>query len=288
MAQSLTQLNLCFIGAGSMAEAIIRGLIEKKQSSPERIFVLNRQNQVRLEELHNSYGVQIPTSEHMKDQFIQQADIIVLAVKPKDAQATLAASRHLLKPTQVLISVIAGLKIQSIESILGAASFPIVRTMPNTSSTIGLGATGISYSNKVSAKQQKLALDIFQSTGIVAEVKEEQLDIVTGLSGSGPAYIYYVIEAMIQGAVEGGLSEDMAAELTLQTVLGAVSMVKTTQENPTVLRQKVTSPGGTTQAAIEVLEQSNVSHSIRQAILRASERAGELGHSFFINQQKSE
>ena len=276
MNAALKKQKICFVGAGSMAEAIIRGLIEQKKARADHIFVVNRHNQNRLEELRKKYGVQTNPDSKIKNKFIADADILVLAMKPKDVEAALQQLQPLLKKDQLLISVIAGLTMKTISSILNV-EVPIARTMPNTSSTIGLGATGISFSNHINPEQQELALEIFQSIGIVSIVEEEKLDIVTGLSGSGPAYIYYMIESMINAGVEGGLTEDTAKELAVQTVLGAANMVKMTKEEPAILRQKVTSPGGTTQAAIEMLDQNHFSETVKKAVLRAAERAGEMG-----------
>lgn len=259
-----------------MAEAIIRGLINTKKASPKHIFAFNRSNQNRLSELHRNYGIQAVLDSGDKERILQDADIVVLAMKPKDAAMAMKDIAPLLVKQPLLISVIAGLTIHKLERMAGP-SIPIVRTMPNTSSTIGLGATGISFSDTVSPEQQLLAEDIFNSIGIVRIVKEEHLDIVTGLSGSGPAYVYLMIEKMIEAGVEGGLAEDAAAELAVQTVLGAAQMLNHTKESPASLRIKVTSPGGTTQAALEVLDKEGFSTSLKKAILRAAERARELG-----------
>ncbi len=268
--------NIAFIGAGSMAEAVMRGLVDQRKARPENIFVVNRQNRERLFELKERYRVQIAAEQAAKEEFIRRADIVVLAVKPKDVGQTLTEIRHLIGDGQLLVSVVAGLSIRTMERLL-ARSVPIARTMPNTSSTIGLGATGISFSAKVEPKHEQLALEMFESIGIVSVVEEQQLDIVTGVSGSGPAYVYYMMEAMIAAGIEGGLSEETARRLTVQTVLGAAQMVKTTEEDPAALRRKVTSPGGTTEAALETLDEYRFSESIVRAIARAAGRAAELG-----------
>ncbi len=273
---SLSEQNICFIGAGSMSEAIVRGLTKLESVKPARITMANRGNQERLRELNTAFGVSSALDEDQRIQAIRAADIIVLAMKPKDAAEAIRQYRALFRTNQLLISVIAGLSIPSIEQLVGIP-LPIVRSMPNTSSTIGLGATGISYSSGVTAEQRQLARHIFESTGIVCEVEEAALDIVTGVSGSGPAYIYYVMEAMIAGGITGGLDAATARLLTVQTVLGAASMVLQTGENPADLRNKVTSPGGTTQAALELMRVNHVAEHISSAVLRSAERAGELG-----------
>ncbi|TBL79692.1 pyrroline-5-carboxylate reductase [Paenibacillus thalictri] len=273
---NLSDAKITFVGAGSMAEAIIRGLTGKHVARPDNIFVFNRQDAAKLDSIKSTYGVQITAEPAAKDEFVRQADVVVVAFKPKDAVEGLRGLRELLHPGQLLVSVIAGLSVDTIEHIL-ATKQPIARTMPNTSSTIGLGATGLSFSTTVTETQRAIAREMFEATGLVSVVEESQLDIVTGVSGSGPAYIYYMMEAMIQGGMKGGLSEEAARQLTVQTVLGAANMVLHTGENPADLRRKVTSPNGTTQAAIETLDRNHFSEGVVQAVLRCAERAKEIG-----------
>lgn len=274
----IASMQICFYGAGSMAEAIARGLIHKNLVAPAHISMLNRSNEKRLTELHERYGVRTILQGSSNDDYLRGADIIILAMKPKDAAEALSAIAPLLSPKQLIVSVIAGLSISSMERLLSSDQ-PIVRTMPNTSSTIGLGATGISYSNKVTPQQRFMTEAIFQSIGINAVVEESLQDSVTGVSGSGPAYIYFVMEAMMKAAEELGLAADMAKELVVQTVLGAAQMVKTTGESPEELRRKVTSPNGTTQAAIETMTQAGLPEAIVNGMKRSSERAAEIGAS---------
>lgn len=278
MDQSLYNRRICFFGAGSMAEAIARGLIEQKIAAPERISMLNRQNEQRLKQLTELYGVVTTGDPAEKERLLAAADIVVLAMKPKDARSALDAVKNLFRPDQLLISVIAGLSIETIENIIGVRP-AIVRTMPNTSSTIGLGATGVSFNTAASPTHRDMTLQMFSAVGEVSVVDEQLLDIVTGVSGSGPAYVYYLMEAMIEAGVEGGLSPAAAKELTVQTVLGAAQMVKLTGEDPAVLRRKVTSPNGTTQAALETLDRFQFSAAVSKAVLRAAERAKEIGET---------
>ncbi|MBP1156239.1 MULTISPECIES: pyrroline-5-carboxylate reductase [unclassified Paenibacillus] len=277
MTQSLSHMKITFVGAGSMAEAIIRGLITKGGVHGENIFVMNRTNHARLEELRERYGVRYSVIESEKEDAIRSGHIVVLAFKPKDAAEGLIGIKHLLSAEQLLISVIAGLTTDTMKELLGGADYSIVRTMPNTSSTIGLGATGISFSSHVSPEGRQIAIQMFESTGVVSVVEEPLLDTITGVSGSGPAYIYYMMEAMIQGGIQGGLAPEEARRLTVQTVLGAASMVEATGENPSDLRLKVTSPNGTTQAALETLDSHGFPEAVTKAVLRAAERAGEMG-----------
>ncbi|HEY0827460.1 MAG TPA: pyrroline-5-carboxylate reductase [Bacilli bacterium] len=281
----LLSQKIVFIGAGSMAEAILRGLTGKQKAEPKLIALLNHQNVSRLAELHDQYGVNTASDPETRSEYIRNADILVLAMKPKDAAAALHEISALVNPNQLLISVIAGLSIQTISTILHR-EMPIVRTMPNTSSTIGLGATGVSFSSGLSEQHQELALEMFTSIGIAVKVEESQMDIVTGISGCGPAYVYYLMESMIAAGVAGGLTNEESRILTKQTVLGAANMMNITDEDPAVLRRKVTSPGGATQAALEILDQFAFSEGIHKAIGRATLRSGEMGAAITEQQKK--
>ncbi|USB34818.1 pyrroline-5-carboxylate reductase [Paenibacillus sp. YPG26] len=270
------QLNICFYGAGSMAEAIVRGLINTAVAKPDQISMINRSSQERIEFLHNTYGVRAASDAQTKEKLLQEASILVLAMKPKDAGEALKALGPLLRDDQLIISVIAGLSINTIHALLGRTQ-PVARTMPNTSSSIGLGATGIAFSSEVSEEHSQQVLSIFKAVGLVSVIPEEQMDILTGISGSGPAYIYYMMEAMIAGGIEGGLSAEQARELTVQTVLGAANMMIQTGEDPASLRKAITSPNGSTQAALEVFEGAGFTETVKAAVRRCAERSREMG-----------
>ncbi|GAA3405046.1 pyrroline-5-carboxylate reductase [Paenibacillus hodogayensis] len=276
MSHTLLTETIAFVGAGALAESIFAGLIEKGITAPQQLFAVNQSNDERLAYVRDTYGMRASRDPEERDSAIREAGIVILNMKPKDAAAGISDIRHLLGPNQLIVSVIAGLSIGTIHHLLGAP-LPVVRTMPNTSSTIGLGATGISFSEAVTAERRATALSLFRAIGEVSVVEEERLEIVTGVSGSGPAYIYYFMEAMIAAGVEGGLSEEAARSLTVQTVLGAAQMVKTTNEAPQELRRKVTSPNGTTEAAIKLMESEGVADAISRAVLRSAERAREIG-----------
>jgi pyrroline-5-carboxylate reductase len=259
-----------------MAEAIVRGLLSAGLAEPSRITMLNRSNAARLAELEERYGVRTAADEAAKEQALRGADVIFLCMKPKDAAEALRSLSPLLRDGQLLVSVIAGLSIAAIERLVGRR-LPIARTMPNTSSTIGLGATGISFNGAASDEHRELVLNMFRAVGMAEVVDESLIDAVTALSGSGPAYLYYMMEAMTDAAVSLGLPADTARALTVQTVLGAAKMVLETGEEPAVLRRGVTSPGGTTQAAIETFERLDFRGAVGQAMRRAAERAAEMG-----------
>ncbi|MEW9698926.1 pyrroline-5-carboxylate reductase [Paenibacillus sp. SI8] len=276
MSLTLSQAKIAFVGAGSMAEAIFRGLIEREVATPQHIYVMNRSNQARMEHIRSEYGVHTTSDAATREAYIREADVVVLCMKPKDVEASFADLQPLLNEKQLLVSVIAGLSIAKIEHLL-QTRMPIVRTMPNTSSTIGLGATGMSFSTAVNEPLRQLATQMFEAVGIVSIVEESKIEIVTGLSGSGPAYVYYFMEAMTKAGIEGGLTEENARKLTLQTVLGAAHMVQITQEDPAELRRKVTSPNGSTQAAIEVLDRYQFAEGIERAVFRSADRTKEMG-----------
>lgn len=277
-ASKLSDLSLTFYGAGSMAEAILRGLVEAKLTEPSRIAVLNRSNAERLRELSERYGVVPAIDDDRKLEALKNADIILLGMKPKDAASALRSLRPLLRPEQLLVSVIAGLSIATMHQLLERPQ-PIVRTMPNTSSTIGLGATGISFSETVNEAQRAASLAIFDAVGMSVVVDEPLIEAVNGVSGSGPAYIYFMMEAMIDAGVQLGLTREAATALTAQTVVGAGEMVKLTGEEPGELRRKVTSPNGTTFAALEIMRQFGFQEGMNKAILRCAERAREMGEA---------
>lgn len=275
-ADVLSGRKLLFCGAGSMAEAIVRGLLSAGLARPDGITMMNRANAARLDELRQRYGVQAAADEAAQHRALREADVIFLCMKPKDAAEALRRLSPDVRDGQLLISVIAGLSIAAIEGLIGRR-LPIARTMPNTSSTIGLGAAGISFNAAATDEQREMVLAIFGAVGSANVVDESLINAVTAVSGSGPAYLYYVMEAMIETAVSLGLPEDAARSLTVQTVLGAAKMVLETGEEPAELRRKVTSPGGTTQAAIETLDQHGVRAAVGRAMRRAAERAAEMG-----------
>ncbi|SDF41665.1 pyrroline-5-carboxylate reductase [Fontibacillus panacisegetis] len=270
--------SICFYGAGSMAEAIVRGLIHKSVAAPKQISMLNRSNQERLTYLSQQYGVFTGNSEQDKNKYLTEASIIVLAMKPKDAKEALTELGPKLQEGQLIVSLIAGISISTLQQLLGTNA-PIARSMPNTSSSIGLGATGLSFSEETTDDHVQQVLSMFQSVGIVSVIPEEQMDILTGVSGSGPAYIYYMIEAMIEAGIEGGLTPDQARNLTVQTVLGAASMMLETGEDPAKLRKDITSPNGSTQAALEVLADKDFTNTVKAAVHRCKERSFEMGQA---------
>ncbi|KZE53943.1 pyrroline-5-carboxylate reductase [Brevibacillus parabrevis] len=275
-ATAITNGRIGFLGAGSIVEAMLSGILKKGLIQAERMTVTNRNNLERLEELAAAYGVSTSTD---KFAVARTSDILILAIKPKDAGEALMELRGKVSPHQLIISVVAGVSTSLIGEWLGV-DCPIIRTMPNTSSAVGLSATGMSANAFVQPEQLTLATRLFEAIGTVYEVAEEELDIITGLSGSGPAYIYYLVEAMMGAGATAGLDREMARQLTLQTVIGAATMLLETKADPALLRKQVTSPGGTTQAGLAVLESYQFQDAVTAAILRATERSREMGAEY--------
>lgn len=262
--------NIVFIGAGSIAEALIQGWINEKVVEPQKIYVSNRSNTERLQFLCDKYGVNILPDK----QFLKQADLIILAMKPKDVQTAMQDIHNYILPETAILSVLAGISIDTIEAGLGKR--PIARTMPNTSATIGMSASGISFNEQVSETQKTIYLQLLQAVGTVIEVEEDKLHAVTALSGSGPAYVYYLIEAFEKVGSEFGLSPEVVRSLMVQTLAGTAAMLQQTPEEPNVLRRKVTSPGGTTEAGIRKLEEYHFQDAVFACIREAENRSREL------------
>lgn len=268
-----SQFQYCFIGAGSMAEAIISGLIQKGRAASAEIAVINRQNHDRLQDLSRCYGVYCPPE---KAEAIRHARTIILAVKPKDMEAVLQQWGAIISADQRVISVAAGISTAWIEQRLSSGT-AVIRVMPNTSSTIGCSATALCPGQYAEKKDLEDAKQTFDAIGFTVLVTEQDMDVVTGLSGSGPAYIYYLVEAMEQAGVSAGLSQPIARQLTLQTLLGAAHMLLETEEEPAELRRRITSPGGTTMAGLETLDNHQFHQALIHAVHRATERSKELG-----------
>ncbi len=262
--------KIVFIGAGSMAEAMIGGWVKKECVQANKIYVTNRSDYTRLMYLKDTYGVQV--LEKLAD--IEDADLLILAVKPKDAVAAMQSIAPYIGDHTAILSVLAGISIKTIEK--GLYARPIARVMPNTSATIGMSASGIAFNTRVSAQQKKLYLQMLSAIGLVVEVEEDKLHAVTALSGSGPAYIYYLIEAFEKVGTEIGLPKEVVRQLMIQTLAGSASMLQSIDEEPNALRRKVTSPGGTTEAGIRALEDHHFNETISACIKSAEQRSREL------------
>ena len=264
--------NIGFIGGGQMAEAIIKGLAESKHFADCPITVLEPV-EIRQNYLEHTYQT---VTVHDTQSLCQAVDTIVLAVKPQVMESVLADLRpHLAQ--QLMITVAAGLPISFYERHLEAKHLRLIRAMPNMPALIQQGATALCSKEHVSESEFAMVTSLFDTIGITVTVQEYLMDAVTGLSGSGPAFVFSFIEAMIDGGVKAGLGRDAARQLTLQTISGAVQLTKQSDEHPAVLRDKVTSPGGTTASGLHALESNGFNGIILSAIEASCIRSQELG-----------
>ena len=260
--------NISFIGGGNMAQALIGGLIARGLP-PTRITVSDPVEQVR--DLLKEKDVHV-TEDNLAA--IAQADIVVFAVKPQ-------VLAQVLRPLygqfddKLVISIVAGAEIAAISELLGTER--VVRVMPNTPALVQTGAHGLYATEQVNSTDRELASQVLAATGLTIWVNSEaQIDAVTAVSGSGPAYFFYLMESMIRAGKNLGLDEKVATALTLQTALGAAQMAITSSNTPAELRKNVTSPNGTTQAAIEVFDHAQISQNIQAALAAAKTRSQEL------------
>lgn len=265
--------KITFIGAGSMAEAIISGLAnDEKLVKRENIIATNKLNEDRLEELKHKYGISTVVG---KAAAIRDADIIVLSMKPKDLAEAVEDIKDFVQEDQVVISVIAGASCEHISSLFGK-KLPVIRTMPNTSAMIGYSATALAKGVYASEKQLEDAVALFETVGSTFIVEEDEMHAVTSISGSGPAYFYFMVEAMEEAAKKVGLRPEIAQDLIVQTIVGAGQMLKATDEDAVTLRKNITSPGGTTQAAIETLATENFQEAIIKCVESCYNRSSEM------------
>lgn len=265
---SAVNSNICFIGGGNMAQALIGGLISRGLP-PTRITVSDPVEQIR--QLLQEKEVHV-TQDNVAA--IKNADVVVLAVKPQVLATVLRPLKGLLSD-KLVISIIAGAEIQTISNLID--SNRIVRVMPNTPALVQTGAHGIYANDLVGTSDRELTSQILAATGLTIWVNSEaQIDAVTAVSGSGPAYFFYLMESMIRAGKNLGLDEKVATALTLQTALGAAQMAITSSNTPSELRKNVTSPNGTTQAALEVFDRAQISQNIQSALAAAQKRSQEL------------
>lgn len=262
-----------FIGAGNMAEALIKGIIKAKLYTPENVFISDIKEE-RLKLLSEKYGV---TACGENGELTAKVQTVVLSIKPQNMADALESIKEAIGSEKLVISIAAGIRVTDIAAVLG--DIAIIRVMPNTPALIGQGASAL-FANEPAKPMLEKAVEVFSAVGKTVVVDDEDLiDAVTALSGSGPAYYFLLMEEMVKTGARLGLPEDMAKDLVLQTAKGAALLAvesDKSDEGPAVLRRKVTSPGGTTEAALEVFKEGKISELISAAINRAYERSREL------------
>jgi pyrroline-5-carboxylate reductase len=264
--------KFAFLGAGNMAEALVSGIIKSQLALPANISATDISTS-RLEHFQKTFQIQVGSQNA---EATRRADVIILCVKPQVMDKVLSEIKGELSQEQLLISVAAGYPLKRIQQHIGG-HVSLVRAMPNTPAVIQEGVTALAGSSDLPTHHLQLAQTIFESVGRVVIVEESLMNAVTGLSGSGPAYVYLVIEALTDGGVRVGLPRAVAGVLAAQTVLGAARMVLETGEHPALLKDRVTSPGGTTIAGLQQLEAGRVRDTFMKAVEAATNRSSELG-----------
>jgi len=264
--------TIAVLGAGNMGIALMRGILASRWGSRRRL-VASHPKAARAAAIRRDLGIRVETSNR---DTAAKADILILAVKPQILDAVLAEIRPAVAPRQLVISIAAGFPTGRIEAALPERA-AVVRAMPNVAAVVRLSATVLCAGRRAGRRQMSQARKIFESIGLVTELPEYQLDAVTGLSGSGPMYVFQIIEGLSDAGVRVGLSRDVATALTVQTVLGAAKMAEVLKTHPAVLKDQVTSPGGTAIAALHSLERNRLRAILMDAVEAATARSKELG-----------
>jgi len=267
--------TIAFLGAGNMAEALIKGLLRAEVADPQEIVCTDRRKERGIE-LTARYGVRFDTANLPA---AKAADIVILSVKPQVMNLLLEEIAPALDPSKLVVSIAAGVPIEAIERKVGHG-VRIVRTMPNTPALVGAGATALSPGKHATEADLEQATALFEAIGKAVVVDEALLDAVTGLSGSGPAYVFLIIEALSDAGVKVGLPRYTAQMLAAQTVLGSARLLIETGEHPGRLKDQVTSPGGTAIAGLHTLEAGGLRTTLMDAVEAATKRSQELGERF--------
>lgn len=264
-------IQIGIIGGGAMAEALTAGMVHAGTLPPSQISV-SEHKAMRCDELMHRYGVHAQVGA---ESFLPRISVLILAVKPAAAAAAMRETAPLLKKGALVLSIVAGLTIAEIEAAY--PQHPVIRAMPNTPLAVGAGISAYARGMYADTEYAGTAEMVLGSAGRTIEVHESDLDAVTGLSGSGPAYAFLILEALVEGGVAAGLKRETASVLAAQTLLGAAQMALTAKQSPADLRAAVTSPAGTTAAGLRVMEHAGVRSALIEAVLAGAERSRELG-----------
>jgi pyrroline-5-carboxylate reductase len=271
---SQSSLHIGFIGAGRMATALAQGLVRSGFVTAQQIIASDVEPSARAA-FESEVGAETVTDNAS---VAAKANVIVLAIKPQSLGGVLTELRPLLKADHLVVSIVAGATIAALSKALGE-QVRIVRVMPNTPCLVGRGASAYAMGKTANSDDAALTQSLLSTVGLAVQVPEAQLDAVTGLSGSGPAYAFQIIEALSDGGVCAGLPRNVATQLAAQTLLGAAEMVLTTGEHPGALKDAVASPGGTTIAGLHELERGGLRAALMNAVVAATRRSQELGRS---------
>lgn len=275
----LTNKKISIIGTGNMGQALVSGLVGSGSSKPKNI-ICTDVREAKLQSVEKQYGVHTTTNNL---EAVTRAQIIIYAVKPQIMASVLNETAAKLDMSKLIISIAAGVPMEAIESFLNK-KLRLIRVMPNIAAAVKEAATAVAAGKHASEEDIKLAMAIFESIGRCVFIPENYLmDAITGLSGSGPAYIFLIVEALADAGVKVGLSRQEALFLSAQTVLGAAKMLIETQEHPGQLRDRVTSPGGTAIAGLATLEEGGLRTTLIHAVEVATNRSRELGEMMIKN-----
>ncbi len=270
----LRNRTIGFLGAGNMAEAIMRGLIDRARIPASRI-VASDVRAERLEKLRSQLEIETGSSADV----LRKASVVIIAVKPQTF--TQLSEELASEPVgeQLFVSILAGTRAAKVEAGFSRGdSVPrVIRTMPNTPALVGEGATAVAAGKSATGEDLKLAVELFSAVGVAEVVEEEMLDAVTGLTGSGPAYVFRMIEGLLEAAAQQGLPKDASTRLVKQMVYGAALLARDSEHDPAELRRRVTSPAGTTAAGLTALEEEEFTRVIAAAVDAATRRSRELG-----------
>lgn len=262
--------KVALIGAGVMGEAILAGLLNAGYSS-SNIVATDRRPE-RQDELAQRYGITM----HGNVEAVTGAKVVIIVVKPPDVGTVLEEIGEVLDTDTLVVSLAAGVRTEYIESLVHKGQ-PVIRVMPNTPAQVAQGMSVVSPGSSASADQVDLVTRILSATGRAVSMEEKHQDAATAVSGSGPAYLFLVAESMVEAAVQMGLTRDVATDMVVQTLYGSATLLKESGEHPTILRERVTSPGGTTAAALRTLEDHGLRSAFMAAMEAARDRSLELG-----------
>lgn len=261
-----------FIGAGNMATALVKGLVQSGLYDPALLCASDKSDEA-LKRISSQFGIQILSSNK---ELIRQASIVVFSVKPQNMKEVLEEVKGEAVADHLVISIAAGIPLKMIGSIIGE-DIPMIRVMPNTPALVQQGMSALARGQRVTDRNMVMATGIFRAVGDTVEVEEWMMDAITAVSGSGPGFVFKIMECMVNGGVAAGLERDTSIRLVLQTCLGAAHLAKGSEHSLSKLREMVTSPGGTTAAGLAVFEEMGIDKVITSAIQAACQRSVELG-----------
>lgn len=269
----MIEIRAGFVGAGNMTQALVEGLLGSKGILPSQIVATDPAPAALSMLAEHGVG----TVESI-DELVENCELIILAVKPQVAEVVLSQISSLLTPGKIILSLMAGVSTAKIESFLCDGPV-VVRCMPQTLVRIRMGSCAICPGTNASINDVDIVCQFLELVGHVVKVRENQMDAITGLSGSGPAFVYTMIDALADGGVREGLPREVALELAAQTMIGSAKMVLESKLHPAQLREKVASPGGTTIAGLKVIEGNDINGTLMDAVAAATQRSRELGNS---------